>query len=194
MFERIFGAPDSLQIFARGSDGVPAIAAEDHARASMRARRRLDPGAADNFDLLTPEASRGFVTNITERVGAAGPPISIMALLAAIVVVANTTLASVTARTREVGVRRAVGATRRQILGEVLTESILVAAAGGAAGLAVASLVLRVAAPAIGVPLALEPSTVVFSLIAAAASGLAAGWYPARRAATSDIIAALRTE
>ncbi len=194
MFERIFGAPESLQIFARATDVERTVAAEDRARASMRARRRLGPGVPDNFDLLTPEASRGFVSSVTGRIGAAGPPISLMALFAAIVVVTNTTLVSVTQRTREIGVRRAVGATRAQILVEVLAESALVAFGGGAIGLLLAALTLSAAASTFASPLALSPATIAFSLGAAAASGIVAGWYPARRAATIDVISALRTE
>ena len=113
-FERAFGAAASLQVFAKANDVAQTRAAEDHARMSMRARRHLGPGAADTFDIITPEASRSFVAAITERLGAAGPPISLMALIAAIVVVTNTTLVSVTQRTREIGIRRAIGASRAQ--------------------------------------------------------------------------------
>ena len=116
-FERAFGPAASLQVFAKASDVAQTQAAEDHARISMRARRHLGPGAADTFDLITPEASRSFVTAITERLGAAGPPISLMALIAAIVVVTNTTLVSVTQRMREIGIRRAIGAVARERAG-----------------------------------------------------------------------------
>ena len=78
---------------------------------------------ADNFDLLTPEAARDFVLRLSERVGAAAVPISAMALLAAIVVITNTTLVSVTQKTREIGVRRALGASRDDIMREVVAES-----------------------------------------------------------------------
>jgi putative ABC transport system permease protein len=193
-FERLYGTPESLQIFARASDVALTSAAENRARASMRARRQLAPGVADNFDVLTPEASRSFVSAISERVGAAGPPISLMALLAAIVVITNTTLVSVTQRTREIGVRRAVGATRGQILLEVITESALVAVAGGSLGVLTAGFVLSAASGAFGSNLSLQPVTMAFSLGAAAASGIAAGWYPARRAASIDVVAALRAE
>jgi putative ABC transport system permease protein len=194
MFERVFESPASLQVFARASDPRRTTVAEDLARIAMRARRDLRPGAPDNFDLLTPEAAREFVATVTERVGAAGPPISLMALFAAIIVVANTTLVSVTQRTREIGIRRAVGATDRQILVEVLAESSLVALGGGAVGLAGASLALRAAADAFGTPLPLDLPTIAYSASAAAASGILAGWFPARRAATMDIVTALHAE
>jgi putative ABC transport system permease protein len=192
--ERTFGATGSLQVFARAPDVAKTTAAEDHAHASMRARRHLGPGAADTFDLITPEASRSFVAAITQRIGAAGPPIAFMALLAAIIVVTNTTLVSVTQRTRELGIRRAVGATRSAILVETLAESTLITVAGGVIGLCIAIVVLTAATRAVGVPLALEWPTTIGSLIAAAVSGMAAGWYPARRAVTLDVIAALRQE
>lgn len=196
-FERAFGAPVSLQIFAARPEGAPegaTIAAEDRARVSMRARRHLTPGAPDTFDVITPEASRSFVSNITERIGIAGPPLSLIALIAAIVVVTNTTLVSVTQRTREIGIRRAMGATRASILAETLAESLMIATIGGTVGLALAVVVLRIAGSALSIPLPLEPTTVAGSVAAAAVSGLAAGWYPARRAAALDIINALRQE
>ena len=193
-FERTFGAPPSLQVFAKATDVAKTDAAEDHARTSMRARRHLGPGAADTFDFITPEASRSFVSAIAERIGAAGPPISLMALLAAIVVVTNTTLVSVTQRTREIGIRRAVGARRASILIETLAESSLVALAGGIAGIGAAVVVLSAASRPAGIPLALEWPTIVGSFVAAGLSGIVAGWYPARRASSVDVVTALRQE
>ena len=191
-YERVFGAPPTLQVLAKPMDEDQA--GEDHARISMRARRQLRPDAADTFDIITPEASRNFVAAITQRLGAAGPPISLMALVAAIVVVANTTLVSVTQRTREIGIRRAVGAARANVLVETLAESSVIAAGGGAIGLAVAAVVLWLASRATGTALALEWPTALASLAAAAASGIVAGWYPARRAASLDVINALRQD
>ena len=193
-FERAFGVPASVQVFAKASDGTRSVAAEDHARISMRARRHLGPGAADTFDIITPEASRGFVTAITERIGAAAIPISLMALVAAIVVVTNTSLVSVTQRTHEIGIRRALGASSAAIIGETLAEAALVGLLGGTLGLltgaGVIALVSRVASTA----LSISGPTAVVSLAAAVLSGAAAGWYPARRAASIDVVAALRHE
>jgi putative ABC transport system permease protein len=193
-FERLFGPPATLQIFAKATDVSETGEAEDHARISMRARRHLGPAAPDTFDIITPEASRSFVTAIAERVGAAAPPISFMALVAAIVVVANTTLVSVTERTREIGIRRAVGATRRDVLAETLAEATVIALAGAAIGLAGAATLISIAAGPLGVELSLDWATALGSVAAAAVSGIVAGWYPARRAAALDVINALRQE
>jgi putative ABC transport system permease protein len=159
----------------------------------MRARRQLQPGEPDNFDILTPEASRNFVLRLAQRVGLAAGPISLMALLAAVVVVANTILVSVTQRTREIGVRRAIGASRGQVMAEVLAESVLVAVVGGTVGIGVVLALVSVAR-AFGLALELDAGTVARSLVAASLSGLVAGWYPARRATQIDVIEALRIE
>lgn len=193
-FERVFGAPASLQVFARAPAVGLTRTAEDRARVTMRARRQLRPGERDTFDILTPEAARSFVQRLSERIGAAAAPISIMALLAAIVVITNTTLVSVTQRTREIGVRRALGAARSHIIIEVLAESSLIAVAGGAVGLAGAQALLALASGPLDLDLPVRASTMVWSLGAAAASGIVAGWYPARRAARIDPIVAIRQE
>jgi putative ABC transport system permease protein len=192
--ERIFGAASTLQVFAASTTPGATVGAEDRAHATMRARRHQRPGQPDVFDLITPEAARGFVGALSSRVSAAAIPISIMALLAAVVVVTNTTLVSVAQRTRDIGVRRALGATRAAVVLETLAESAIIALAGGALGLAGAWAVVTIAAGVSGVPLAVSAATAFASLASAAASGIVAGWYPARRAASIDIIAAIRQD
>lgn len=193
-YERAFGPPRSLQIFAAPVPGRSSSEAEDHARVSLRARRALRPGTDDNFDVLAPEAARGFVANLSERIGAAAAPISLMALLAAIVVVTNTVLVSVSQRTREIGVRRALGARRDQILSEVLSEAVLLSIGGGIAGVAAALMLMLAASAAVPIPLVASPQTIALALLAAAASGIAAGWYPALRATRLDVVTAMRSE
>lgn len=193
-YERIFGGVGSLQLFARAPAGVTAAAAESRAYGSMRARRQLAPGAPDTFDIITPEAARAFVLQLAQRIGAAALPISLMALITAIVVVTNTVLVSVTQRTREIGIRRAVGAGRRQILLEVIAESLLTAIIGGVAGIAAAVAIITTAGRVLDLPLAVSAGTVAGAFAAAALTGLVAGYFPARAAARLDIIAAMRTE
>jgi putative ABC transport system permease protein len=193
-FERVYGAPATLSIFGRANDGVGTEAAEDLARAALRAKRQLQPGVADNFDLLTPEAARDFVLRLSERVGAAAVPISAMALLAAIVVITNTTLVSVTQKTREIGVRRALGASRAQIMREIVAESVLVSLAGGLVGTALTAAAIFVLARTLQIDVVVHGTTVAWAIGAAALSGLVAGYYPARRATRIDVIAAVRAE
>jgi putative ABC transport system permease protein len=193
-YERVFGAPATLSIFGRAKAGLTEQAAEQASRVALRAKRQLQPGVADNFDLLSPEAARDFVLRLSERVGAAAAPISAMALLAAIVVITNTTLVSVTQKTREIGVRRALGASRADIMREVVAESTLVALAGGVAGTLLTAAAVSGLAGALGIDIVVEPSTVAWAIAAAALSGLLAGYYPARRATRIDVIAAVRAE
>ena len=188
------GRRTTLSIFARAKDGVEIEAAESVARTALRAKRQLQPGVADNFDLLTPEAARDFVLRLSERVGAAAAPISAMALLAAIVVITNTTLVSVTQKTREIGVRRALGASRNDIMREVVAESTLVALAGGMAGTLLTAAAVSLLAAALQIDIVVNGSTVAWAIGAAGLSGLVAGYYPARRATRIDVIAAVRAE
>lgn len=193
-YERVFGAPRSLQVFGKTVGERPAVAGEDRARISLRARRHLGPGAEDSFDLLTPEAARGFVLQLSQRIGQAAAPISLMALLAAVIVVTNTVLVSVAQRTREIGIRRALGASRQQITQQVLAEAALTALVGGVAGVLTAALLVTLLAGILELPLGVRPSSVALGVSASMAAGVVAGWYPARRATRLDVIAAIRSE
>ena len=193
-FERVYGAPPTLNIFARAKARVATDTAENVARAALRAKRQLQPGAADNFDLLSPEAARDFVLRITARVGAAAVPISAMALLAAIVVITNTTLVSVTQKTREIGVRRALGASRADIMREIVAESIIISLAGGLAGSLLTAAAVPILASTLQLDVVVKGATLAWAILAAGLSGLVAGYYPARRATRIDVISAVRAE
>ncbi len=193
-FERVFGPASSLQMFAKSLREGETGPAEDRARASLRARRNLLPGQADTFDVVAPEAARNFVFTLSRSLNAAALPISLMSLLAAFVVVTNTTLVSVAQRTREIGIRRAVGARRSSIGAEVLAESIIVSAVGALAGLAVVAVLAAFASAVLGIPLSLAPATIARSLLMATAAGLLSGAWPARQAARADVLTSLRAE
>lgn len=192
-FERVFGA-ESRTIFVRPVESMDARLAQDLARVPLRARRHLRPGEEDNFDLVIPEAAQSFVVDLSRRVGGAAPPITVAALLAAVVVITNTSLVSVTERLKEIGIRRALGATRRRIIGEVLAESVLISVVGGIVGLALARVMLESVGAWLQFPLPAQWSTAAWSLVAASVSGVAAGWYPALRAIEVEIVAILRAE
>jgi putative ABC transport system permease protein len=117
-----------------------------------------------------------------------------MSLLAAFVVVTNTTLVSVAQRTREIGIRRAVGARRSNIGAEVLAESLIVSVVGAFAGLAVVALLAAIASVVLGIPLSLAPATIVRSLLMATTAGLLSGALPARRASRADVLTSLRAD
>ena len=193
-FERAFGPAASLQMFAKSRVEGETVHAEDRARSSLRAKRNLYPGQEDNFDVVTPDAARNFVASLSKSLGAAALPISLASLLAAFVVVTNTTLVSVAQRTREIGIRRAIGARRSNISAEVLAESLIVSVVGAVAGLVFVAALAALASALLKLPLSLAPLTLARSLFMAAVAGLLSGALPAARAARADILNALRAE
>jgi len=193
-FERAFGPATSLQMFAKSMIEGETVQAEDRARASLRAKRHLYPAQDDNFDVVTPDAARNFVFTLSRSLSAATLPISLMSLLAAFVVVTNTTLVSVAQRTREIGIRRAIGARRANVGAEVLAESLIVSVLGAIAGLAFVALLAAIASSILDLPLALAPSTLARSLLMAAVAGLLSGAFPAFRAVRADVLVSLRAD
>jgi len=181
-------------MFAKSRVPGETVHAEDRARASLRAKRNLYPGQEDTFDVVTPDAARNFVAALSSSLGAAALPISLASLLAAFVVVTNTTLVSVAQRTREIGIRRAIGAKRANISAEVLAESLIVSVVGALAGLALVAALAAVASAILGLPLALAPATLARSLFMAAIAGLLSGALPALRAARADVLSSLRAD
>lgn len=193
-FDRAFGPASSLQMFAKSLKQGETVYAEDRARASLRAKRSLYPGQEDTFDVVTPDAARNFVASLSRSLGAAALPVSLASLLAAFVVVTNTTLVSVAQRTREIGIRRALGARKANISAEVLAESLIVSVVGAVVGLVFVSGLTALASTVLKLPLSLAPTTLARSLFMAASAGLLSGALPAIRAARADVLIALRAD
>jgi putative ABC transport system permease protein len=193
-YEKIWGSRNTVTIYAQPREGVDYDYAQDEARASLRALRRLRPGADDNFDLLVPESGRNFLSRLTSLLGIAIIPISSVALFVAGIVVMNMMLVSVTERTREIGIRMSLGALRRDILAQVLLESTILTSVGGSAGLLLSYLGTFGLSGVIGSPVSLPLIYAVLAVSVSAAIGITAGLYPAYLASRMQPIEALRSE
>jgi putative ABC transport system permease protein len=182
----------AINIQGRGPEWMRET--EDEARTIMRGRRHLDPKADDNFGILASDTIMGLWKNLTGAIAKTMVGIVSVFLLIGGVVIMNVMLASVTERTREIGVRKSLGARRRDILMQFLVESAVMAAVGGAAGIAIAYLLSTLVRMLTPVPSQVPLSAVILSLVVATSVGLFFGIYPANRAAKLDPIEALRFE
>ncbi len=195
-FSRLFGPGRSMAIFARAraSSGLSMQQALDETRVALRNRFHQKPGEKDRFDFITPDAIRGFIDSLLSLVAAVVVPITSISLVVGGIVIMNIMLVSVTERTREIGIRKSLGARRSDIMLQILIEAILMAFAGGAIGVSLGALATTVMTAALGVTLRVTPAYVLLSVFVSGAVGVISGWYPASKAAKLDPIVALRAE
>jgi len=121
-------------------------------------------------------------------------PITSISLIVGGIVIMNIMLVSVTERTREIGIRKALGARRSDIMMQILIEAVLMAFAGGAIGVGLGAVMTQLLTVTLGVTLRVTPLYVLLSVFVSGAVGVASGWYPASKAAKLDPIVALRAE
>ncbi len=185
---------DSIMVFiqARNTDLMPA--AEDEARVILRARHHLKYDDKDDFGLIEPSSLMTLWKSLTGNIFAIAVWVTSVFLVVGGIVIMNIMLASVTERTREIGVRKALGARRRHIIMQFLVESSLLAASGGAIGVVLALAIAFLVRAVSPVPISTPIFVIVIALALSTAVGLFFGIYPAVRASRLNPIEALRVE
>jgi putative ABC transport system permease protein len=183
----VFGKP-------REGSGLAMEDSLDLTRVALRTRFHTRPGEEDQFDSLTPDSVRSFVEQILAVISAVVVPVTAISLVVGGIVIMNIMLVSVTERTREIGIRKSLGARRSDILLQFLIEAVLMSALGGAMGLGIGWAVVAVASKVAEVELTITLPYAVLAIVMSSLVGVIAGWYPAQRAAKLDPVVAMRAE
>jgi putative ABC transport system permease protein len=166
----------------------------EQARGALRTIRKVAPGDPDDFELFTNDSLVTQFRAITLAVRVGATIISSIALLAAGIGIMNIMLVSVTERTREIGIRRAVGAKKRNILTQFIMEAIVICQVGGVMGVALGIAGGNVAAWLLEVTPVIPIDWAVLGLVICSLVGIVFGTYPALKAANLDPIESLRYE
>ncbi|HTA45581.1 MAG TPA: ABC transporter permease [Bryobacteraceae bacterium] len=196
VYSRLFGPGRSLTIFGKAKDstGLSLDDAVNVTRVALRSHFHQKPGETDKFEFITPDAIRGFIDSLLALVAAVVVPITSISLVVGGIVIMNIMLVSVTERTREIGIRKSLGARRSDIMMQVLIEAVIMAFAGGAIGVGIGATVTKILTAALGITLRVTPAYVLLSVFVSGAVGVISGWYPASKASKLDPIVALRAE
>jgi len=194
-FEKELHRPrDWVGIFVQAGSAEMMSACEDEARMLMRAWRHLPYDAPDNFAILGSDSIMKLWNDLTGTLAKVAVGLVSVFLVVGGIVIMNIMLASVTERTREIGIRRSLGARKKHILLQFMMESAALAATGGIIGVLLAYGLVGLLGTVTSIPLKMPLDAVVISLCVSTAVGLFFGIYPATRAAKLDPIEALRAE
>jgi putative ABC transport system permease protein len=194
-YQQTYGANDSIRIYARPNGGAEVMErAKDEVRVLMRTRRHDAPGAPDDFEIETNDTILGIWKQISSLFTWVVLGISSISLVVGGIVIMNIMLVSVTERTREIGVRKALGARQRDVLMQFIIESATMALVGGAIGVFCGVGVAKLITLIIGFPTNVQLWSVLLGLFLAGSVGIFFGVYPASKAAKLDPVAALRAE
>ena len=193
-FERIFGSRSSLSIAVRPRDLSLLPRTMDEAAMALRIARRLEPSQPDNFGLFTSDTFLDIYYSATTGIFAVLVGVVALSLLVGGIVIMNIMLMVVTERTQEIGLRRGLGAKRRDIVTQILTESTVLSVFGGLVGTGLGAAIATIISSFTPVPASVEPWSIALGVGITATVGLLFGLYPALRAARLDPIEALGRE
>jgi putative ABC transport system permease protein len=189
------GSNNSINIYAKaGTEPGALAAASDEARVIMRTRRHDAPGVDDSFALETNDTFVGIWNSISSTFFAVVIGIASISLVVGGIVIMNIMLVSVTERTREIGVRKALGARRKDVMLQFIIESGTMSLIGGFIGVILGVGAAKAITLIVGFPTDVQIWSVLLGLFMATAVGVFFGVYPARKAAMLDPIVALRSE
>jgi putative ABC transport system permease protein len=190
-YGRLFGRRQGLQIHGKSRDRALFESALEQGRLAMRIHHKLKGNVEDDFGLVNVQQINNQVDQFTGSIAAVITPITLISLVVGGIVVMNIMLVSVTERTFEIGLRKALGARRKEIMLQFLIESALLSAFGGVIGLVFAAGIAWVVSVATPIPMTITIAYVVLALVVSGGVGMIAGIYPAFRAAKLDPIVAL---
>lgn len=194
MYFKMYSSRQGIGYNAIALDPTLLNKAQDEMKMLLRAHRHLRPGEEDNFGVFASDSLLDIWQQITGVIAATAIAIVSVFMVVGGVVIMNIMLAVVTERTHEIGIRKAVGARRTDILNQFLVESSVLSATGGLMGVTLAWTIAVIVRQATPVPMVLPASSIVLGVGISAAVGLFFGVYPAQRAAKLDPIEALRAE
>jgi len=195
-YERLYGQGNGFALFgrARPASKLSLSDALDESRVALRNHFHARPGQPDNFDTLTPDAIRGFIDQLLGMVAAIVVPVTCISLVVGGIVIMNIMLVSVTERTREIGLRKSLGARHGDVMMQILIEAVVLAMMGGTFGVALGALVTVLLGKIFGLSLHITIAYVALSIVVSTVVGVVSGWYPASRAAKLDPVVALRAD
>ncbi|MFH1672715.1 MAG: ABC transporter permease [Pseudomonadota bacterium] len=191
---RISGSTDVSSIYVSAQDGVSTEKVKKDIERLMRERRHIPVNREDNFYVRDMQEIVSTLTGTTRILTALLGAVAAVSLLVGGIGIMNIMLVTVTERTREIGIRLAIGALERDVLMQFLVEAVVLSSLGGVLGIVLGLAAASAGTRILGVPFVLNPGIVVVAFMFSAAVGVMFGYFPARQAARLDPIEALRRE